>query len=208
MKCAALGLRFFPPNYAFFDDIRQNSVAIDVGVGDNPDFSLLLMNNYHIECFMVDPTQKHRSKLEAFAKQHSMAHYLPFALGPKNESRTFYESRLNVSGSLQKEHVNVRNDPIDTYEVQVITLSELLQKSGNKPIAIMKVDVEGEEYEFVRSLSNHDLQKIDQLIIEFHHDTVKTYSKADTFQAIKLIECFGMKSILYNGRDCLFYWGK
>lgn len=206
MKCGNLGLRFVPPNYAFFERFLGEGVTIDVGVGDNPDFSLHLMNKYNVESFVVDPTEKHRRILEAFEKQRPMAHYLSVALGPKNESRTFYESQSNVSGSLQKEHVNVRKDFIKAYTVQVFTLNSLLQKCGDKPVAIMKIDIEGEEYEFIKSVSKRELQRISQIIIEFHHDIVKTYSMADTFHGIKLIENLGMRSILYNGRDCLFYW--
>jgi hypothetical protein len=135
-----------------------------------------------------------------------MTHFLTLALGPRNESRIFYESQLNVSGSLLKEHRNIYNDPIKTYEVQVVTLNKLLQNCGNAPVAIMKIDIEGEEYELIKSILRDDLQKIRQLIVEFHHDIVKTYSMADTFKAIKTIEDLGMKSILYNRRDCLFYW--
>jgi FkbM family methyltransferase len=208
-KCYTLGLRFFPPNYAFFEEFLQGGIAIDVGVGNNPDFTLLLMKTYNIESFVVvDPTLKHMDKLRTFEKQHPRTRYLPYALGAKNGSRTFYESQSNESGSLRKDHTNVQNDPLITYNVQVVTLNRLLEECGNKPIVIMKIDIEGEEYELINLVSKSDLQRIKQLIIEFHHDTVGNYSMTDTLRGIKVIENLGMKSILYNGRDCLFYWGQ
>jgi FkbM family methyltransferase len=205
LKCLTLGLRFVRPNYAFFEKQLGNGIAIDVGVGDNPDFTIFLINKYNIETFVVDPTFKHMAKLRAFAAEHQLVHYLPLALGSKNEIKTFYESVTNVSGSLRKDHHNVQNDPLNTYNIQVVTLSRLLQECGDKPVDIMKIDIEGEEYDLIKSLSEADLRKIKQLIIEFHHDIVKEYTMANTLQAIKIIEGSGMKSILYNGRDCLFY---
>ncbi len=207
VKCAILGLHFVPPNYAFFEEILRDGIAVDVGVGDNPDLTLFLINKYDIESFIVDPTLKHMEKLKTFESKHHLIRYLPFALGTKNEMRTFYESQSNVSGSLRKDHTNVQNDSLTAYKVQTITLNRLLEECGSKPIVLMKVDIEGEEYELINSISKSDLQKIRQLIIEFHHDIVKVYSTADTLRAIKVIENLGMKSILYNSRDCLFYWG-
>ena len=70
----------------------------------------------------------------------------------------------------------------------------------------MKIDIEGYEYALIDHLDEENLKAISQLIIEFHHGTVKKYAFEDTLRAIEKIKSFGMKSILYNGRDCLFYW--
>lgn len=206
IKCKATGLHFVRPNYAFFENLLQDGIAIDVGVGDNPDFTLALTNKYNMRTFIVDPTLKHAETLKIFEKNHPFVSYLPVALGAKDEVRTFYESQSNVSGSLRKDHTNVQNDPLVTYDVQVITLARLLVECGNKTVDIMKIDIEGEEYELVSSISKSNILRIKQIIIEFHHGIVKKYSMADTLRAIKIMENMGMKPSLYNGRDCLFYW--
>lgn len=213
VKCAIRGLRFVPPDYAFFNVFTPDSLAIDVGVGNYPDFTAFLIENYSMKSYIIDPTLKHRQILEKFAREHSGVSFLPFALGSKTELRTFYESQINVSGSLQKEHINVQNDPTETYEVQVVTLEDLLGKIDNRQISIMKIDIEGEEYSLVESFSKKNLEQIDQLIIEFHHGkTLKKYSMEDTRKAIKTVENFGMKSFMYNEHEqdhaCLFYWEK
>jgi FkbM family methyltransferase len=208
IKCGVIGLRFVPPNYAFFSNlINSEGIAVDVGVGNNPDFTHYIIKKYSaIESYIVDPTLKHMKKLKEFESNNPKVHYLPFALGSKNESRTFYESQSNESGSLKKDHKNAKEDKVIEYSVQVITLDELLSKCGNKQVVILKIDIEGEEYGFVNSISKENLKRIKQLIIEFHHDIVGSFSISDTIQAKKTIESMGMKSILYNGRDCLFYW--
>jgi FkbM family methyltransferase len=209
LKCRIYGLRFVPPNYAFIPKLIANDgIAIDVGVGDIPDLSLFLIHKYQIESYIVDPTLKHMNKLKDFERKNRRVHYLPLALGARNELRTFYESQSNESGSLQKDHKNVKTDEVTTYNVQVVTLDTLVRQCGNKTVSIMKIDLEGEEYDFVHSISKHNLRKNKQLIIEFHHGIVDTYSINETTQSIKTIEKMGMKSILYNGRDCLFYWEK
>ena len=207
LNCSVKGLRFVPPNYAFISNsISDEGIAIDVGVGNNPDFTLYLVNKYQLESYIVDPTLKHMKKLKAFESNNPKVHYLPLALGSKNELRTFYESQSNESGSLQKDHKNAKEDKVTKYDVQVVNLDELLSKCGNRQVTIMKIDIEGEEYALVNSISKENLKQVKQLIIEFHHGIVGSFSITETMQAKKTIEKMGMKSILYNGRDCLFYW--
>jgi FkbM family methyltransferase len=208
LKCRLRGLKFVPPNYAFYEKHLNSGISIDVGVGDDPDFTTALINNYDIKAFIVDPTKRHADKLEKFSETHPSTHFLKYALGSKSEEKQFFESESNVSGSLRGDHKNVLNDPLVTYNVQVITLDKLLEECGNKSVAIMKIDIEGEEYDLIKSLKKEDLTQIKQLIVEFHHNTVRSYTIKDTLAAVKVLENFGMKAIIYNGTDCLFYWAK
>jgi FkbM family methyltransferase len=206
VKCRLYGLQFIPPNLAFLTKPLAKGIAVDVGVGEYPDFTDYLIKNFRIETYIIDPTLKHMEKLQTYENTHPLAHYIPEALGSKNETVTFYESIRNESGSLRNDHVNVKNDPIRSYEVQVVTLEDLRAQCNNRPIAIMKIDIEGVEYDLLNSLTRESLVGISQLLVEFHHGTIASYSLSDTKNAIKKLESFGMKSIQFNGRDCLFYW--
>ena len=201
-----LGLRCVPPNYGFFDRFTPGEVAIDVGVGDDPDFSLYLVKNYGMECFAVDPTHKHASKLQQIEHEVPLFHYLPCALGPDDGTVEFCESTINVSGSLLEGHRNIVEDPCIRYDVQMVSLESLVAQIGREPIGILKMDTEGAEYGIISKMSQATLSKIRQLMVEFHHGTVEGITWHDTALAIRTIEKLGMKSFVYNGRDCLFYW--
>jgi FkbM family methyltransferase len=133
-------------------------------------------------------------------------HYLPFALGAEKGKRRFHESKLNVSGSLLDGHRNIISDPVVRYDVDVVTLEELLRIVGRDEFAIVKMDVEGAEHDVIKTLRRPVLTRVRQLIVEFHHDTVRGLTWGDTLRAIRTLESQGMKALVYNGRDCLFYW--
>jgi len=202
----AIGAKFVRPNYAFFENFQQGDVAIDVGIGDDPDFSKYLIYNYKMESFGVDPTRKHSCGLQCIEKAIPEFHYLPYALGTEDGRITFFEPAIYDSGSVLESHLNMIRDSYTSYPVEMVTLGTLLQIVNKEHIAIMKIDIEGYEFELIDHLDGETLKPISQLIIEFHHGTVKRYTFKDTIQAIKKIEGFGMKSLLFNGRDCLFYW--
>jgi FkbM family methyltransferase len=206
LQAKMIGVKQIPPNYAFLERFHPSDAAIDVGIGNDPDFSKYLINTYNMECFGVDPTHKHIDALRQLESEMPKFHFLSYALGPENGKIKFFESHINVSGSMLERHRNVLNDPTICYDVDMITTEELLSKISKDNIAIMKIDLEGAEYRVVERLEASTLKRIDQLLIEFHHDIVEDYTWHDTKMAIRTIEDIGMKSFVYNGRDCLFYW--
>lgn len=206
LKEMRLGLERVPPNYAFRARFRSGDVAVDVGTGDDPDLSRYLIANYGLECFAVDPTRKHAPALKALERELAGFHYLPYALGPQCCKVRFYESKVNVSGSVLLDHRNIVNDPVVSYSVDMVTLEELLRIVGKDDIALMKIDIEGAEYDLIRSLDLSLLRRIRQLIVEFHHGTVAGITWRDTGRSIARVERSGMKAFVYNGRDCYFHW--
>lgn len=206
LRAKKLKLRQIPPNYVFREQFKPGDIAIDVGTGNDPDFSKYLIANYGMKCFAVDPTRKHGEELKKLERATKEFHYLPYALGPRNGKVQFYESIVNVSGSLLQDHRNIVSDPVTSYVVDMVTVDELLRIIGEKRIAIMKLDLEGVEYQLIGTLNQGPLKRIQQLIIEFHHDIVRGISWQDTNNAIHMVKKRGMKGLVYNGRDCLFYW--
>jgi FkbM family methyltransferase len=194
------------PNYAFKEVFQKGDIAVDIGTGDDPDFSVLMIRNYGLECYAFDPTRKHASVLRNFEEKLNGFHYFQYAFGSKDGRGEFFESIDNMSGSLLKEHRNIINDRMIRYDVEMITMGTLLSMIPNSNIAIMKIDIEGAEFDFIKALDLSLLNKVKQLIIEFHHDTIANISLNDTKKAVARIKKSGMKAFSYNGRDYLFYW--
>lgn len=200
------GLTFVPPNLAFFDRFHSNDYAIDVGCGDYPDFSLYCAKKHGMRVIVIDPTRKHQEVLKKIERANPLLKVLPYALGHQEGVATFYESTINVSGSLCSSHQNIVKDPVVSYPVSVITLDQIMQCCGINQVKILKIDIEGEEYKLIETLTQPIVQKIDQILIEFHHHAIEGITKRDTITAIHKMENLGMQSILYTERDCLFFW--
>ena len=198
-------LRSFSPNYVFFEAFEPGDVAVDVGPSEDADFSKLLISRYRMDVVGVDPTRKHASALRKMVQAGGFQ-YLPFALGARDGEEQFWESQTNASGSLISGHRNVRNDPVQQYSVRVVSIDTLLDMIDRPTISLFKIDAEGAEYAILRNLTRPTARRIGQLLIEFHHDTVDGITIEDTRRVIRHIEGLGMQSMIYNGRDCLFWW--
>jgi len=206
LRSRLIGVKYVHPNYAFLPRLNPGDVMIDVGTGPDPDLSKFLINEYQMECYAVDPTRKHSQTLRDLQAKVQGFHYLPYALGKYDKIVPFFESITNISGSILPTHRNVLDDPTTTYRVKMITLVQLLETIGRPNISLLKIDVEGAEYGIINALEMDWILPIKQIIVEFHHNIVGTFSWSDTRQAIAKLESMGMKAFVYNRRDCLFYW--
>ena len=155
-----LGIQFFPPNYIYFDNFNELSVIVDVGCGHEAEFSKLMIEKHNLNAFGVDPTMKHTPSLKMLEEiTKGKFHHLAIAVTKKDGFITFHESRQNESGSILLEHINMQNDEITTYNVESVSLSELVRRIGTTPVDFIKLDLIGAEYDLLDNISDEDINR-------------------------------------------------
>jgi FkbM family methyltransferase len=198
-------MKFLKPNYVFLDRFTPSSVIIDVGCGYDAEFSRHLIEAYGLHAYGVDPTRKHAPALKALADaSHGKFQHWPLAVSQEVGRLTFQESRNRESGSLLPEHTNLREDVSIAYEVESVTLGELVQRIGSKSIALAKLDLEGAEYELLKKAAPQDFAAFDQLFIEFHHHCTR-YTIQDTQDIILKLKGMGFVAFTLDHHNYLFY---
>ena len=195
-----------PPCYWVVDRLGQGSVMIDMGLGFDADFSQAMIARFGLTSYGYDPTRKHLPALQAIAAgSGGRFHVQPAAISPKPGTAQFYESRENVSGSLMAEHPNVRNDAVDTYDVQLLTLAEVFDRCPHGRADLVKMDIEGSEYEVLESVDDEVLRRADQWVIEYHHDMTSRLTFARTLEHIRRFARLGYQSYTRDNVNFLFY---
>jgi FkbM family methyltransferase len=98
------------------------------------------------------------------------------------------------------------------HKIETITLDRLMEENNIDYIDILKIDVEGSEYEILLSISDECYSKIRQITVEFH-DFIDTELKIKTEEIINKLELLGFnrisKGIRYmnnsDNYDVIFY---
>ncbi len=201
-----LGIHRIPPNFLFVRDlITPNATVIDVGCSYEAEFAVAMIERYGAKAVAVDPTSKHRPALAKLADKHGQRfQHVPFAISSCNTTLTFYESRTNESGSILPDHVNAARDEVTSYEVRTLTPIALLDHLGLDSADILKLDIEGAEYELLQSIRADDLAPFRQIFIEFHHHAVQRYSEADTRLLVEKLRGYGYTSYSFDDHNYLF----
>jgi len=187
------------------DNLGENSIVYSLGVGDEIDFDLSIIDKYGVEVFAFDPTPTSIDMLDA-SKLPDRFHFHPWAVTATDGTLSFYP-RLKKDGS--KSDVMFTMIPEletkdDVIEVAAYCLSSISSKLGHDRIDVMKMDIEGAEYEVLEGLLDSPV-KPDQLLVEFHHRFVdnglqKTYKLIE-----RLRECgYRIFAISEIGREISF----
>ncbi len=203
------GIRFVYPNFLYLApshfENNQCLTVIDVGCGSLAELSIYMINRYGAKCYGVDPTEKHQTALSKLAHNHP-GHFIhvPYAVGAYNGEIKFFESNVNESGSLMTDHVNAVRDEGISYQVKCLTPKSLIDHLGIDSADILKLDIEGAEYELLQSLSHEELLQFKQIFIEFHHHAVERYTYSDTIKAVESINKLGYISYSLDNHNFLF----
>lgn len=205
IKLKKLGIRYFPPNYIYFDNFNESSVIVDVGCGYEAELSRHMIEQHNLNAFGVDPTKKHAPSLKMLEESmKGKFHHLPIAVTEKDGFITFHESRKNESGSILLEHTNMQNDEITTYGVESVSLSALVKRVGTTFVDFLKLDLEGAEYALLDNISSEDIVPFQQIFIEFHHHCTN-HSAQETKLLVQSICSKGFRVLTIDHHNYLFY---
>jgi FkbM family methyltransferase len=205
-KARREGLVFVEPNFVYRPDLSPDSVVIDAGCSHQADFSVCLIRRHGVRAFGVDPTRKHADALRRLEERYPgrFAH-IPCAIAATDGTLTFHESRINESGSLFADHVNVIRDETTSYDVEAVTLDTLLKRVSVGTVDILKLDLEGAEYELFDGATPEQVRPFRQLFVEFHHHAVSHFREADTRRIVKRVADFGFRTFSVDDHNYLFY---
>jgi FkbM family methyltransferase len=106
-----------------------------------------------------------------------------------------------VSGSLLSSHEYAGDSRLT---VRTTSLAELLAQSGREECDVLKLDIEGAEYEVLDALCQSGaIRRARQLLIEFHHHCTE-HTLEDTRRRIDRVEASGFRLQHTEDRNCVF----
>lgn len=182
------------------NSLSKESKIFAVGIGNDIDFDLSIIQKYDAIIYEFDPTPEVGNWLK---KQDLPTNfkYFPYALAASDGDVKFYKP---IAEGYISHSVEANNANQDYINVPARRLISLMRDFNMNYLDLLKMDIEGFEYSVIDDIIASNCP-INQLLIEFHHGM---YGKtvADTEQAIKKITDNGYK-IFYisnSGREFSF----
>jgi FkbM family methyltransferase len=169
--------------------LRADSVVVDVGLGEDVSFSRSLMDAYGCRVHGFDPTPRAIEYVKSLACSNLVLH--EYGVAARSGRATFYlpNDESHVSGSLvHEQHLGQRR-----IEVNLLSLADVFRMIGAERIRLLKVDIEGAEYELLGSAEFGDCApRVDIICIEFHHRW-PTYGRRATLEAVRALREYGFR---------------
>jgi FkbM family methyltransferase len=146
-----------------------NSVVYSLGIGEDLDFDLVLIERFGCELHAFDPTP---STVDWIARRElpPSFRFHPWAVTARDGTLRLYP-RIRRDGSLSAlMYTMLPEDGSvgEAIEVPAMSVGTIARQLGHKRIDLLKMDIEGAEYEVLDNLLESDVKPI-QLLVEFHH---------------------------------------
>ena len=165
---------------------------------------MALIEKLNAEVYAFDPTPR---SIDWIKRQElpSQFKFFPIGLGSQDGEMEFFppsrESSTHFSPIDRYDNKNV-----ETIKAPVKTLRSISQDLGHKTIDLLKMDIEGAEYEVIDTLEKQGIE-IRQILVEFHH-MYKGISIKDTENAITKLQQLGFELFHISERTYEFSFRK
>ena len=133
-----------------------------LGLGANYGrFAQAITARFGCRCIAVEPSP------EPFAAiaESPLISKMQAAAAAKSGTVPFHIALDSVASSLSR---STPNPVVDVIDVQALSLPELFDRVGARPLDLLKIDIEGAEIELLNSCPASVLQQIRQITVEFH----------------------------------------
>ncbi len=180
--------------------IQQIPFAVSGGVGNDMSFERELARKYNCRVLLYDPSATGIATACEVKNLCPNIQFYPKGLAGKSGVHHFCVPQDTIEGSFS---VPRGADLLEKVTFECVSLSDVLKNAGWQHAGLLKIDVEGFEYEILDSLLDEAPEAFSQICVEFHH-FLPGIAWFQTWRIIKKLYCKGYRIIHKSQCDYLF----
>jgi FkbM family methyltransferase len=183
--------------------------VIDVGANKGQTIDFFLSLSPGAEIWGFEPNKKLFSRLTRKYESNARIHLLSAGVSSKAGSMLFQENMLDETSTYEALNpdseylrrkariMGVSPDEIivDRYETDVTTLADFLLSAGLHEIDVLKIDVEGHEFQVLRGLFTGEMAQTRIRYIQLEHHEDDMYLSGDAAKIGELLHANGFEEV-------------
>jgi FkbM family methyltransferase len=179
--------------------LESKSHVLSAGAGNDISFEKALIASYGCHVVLLDPSPTGVATVTKENLPPQNLTFLAVGLAGIDGLVSFQEPHDPAEGSF------VRREKPDSvaHKFPCKTLSSLITELAWTHIDLLKIDIEGSEYDVIQDIVENGL-KVKQICIEFHHGVTFDHKRRDTVLAILALRKAGYDLIHHTSWDHTF----
>ena len=178
--------------------LTASSIVYSAGIGSDISFEHDLVQRFGCRVVLFDPSPTGVSTMRRPENQIPQFRFFPYALAGCSGS-------LRLAPPLDPEGDSwfAAKDGPGTMEVPCVDLASAMAQNGDSRIDLLKLDIEGSEYDVLRDLRKRRLP-IGQICVEFHHGILPGIKRRQTIAAMLQLISRGYRLVDQSGANHTF----
>jgi FkbM family methyltransferase len=176
---------------------RANWTCYCGGIGEDASFELELIRRYGCTVIGFDPTPRSTEYVREIVAEAPEFRFVPVGLWSSDTEQRFYapsdpehvSHSITERGRAHREH----------FTAQCRSVPSLMAELGHDRVDLLKLDVEGAEYEVLESVLDADV-RLQILLVEFH----RTGSRHRMTSMVDRLQTTGYRPVHLDGNDVTF----
>ena len=169
------------------DGINSDSIIYSFGTGEDTSFEQSIIEKYSARVFAFDPTPKAVQWMKSGNTPPGIC-FSELGLASVDGRQRFYEPSIPTNVSFSTSY-DSRLHRQSWCECEVRRLATIMQDLHHNHIDILKMDIEGAEYDVIDDILKSQVE-ISQLLVEFHH-RFEGVGVQKTLRAIRILNEHG-----------------
>lgn len=173
--------------YVSEPDLSDTPLIYSFGIGEDISFDRFLIDRFDSTVFGFDPTPRAQQWLTS-QDLPTEFNFRPYGIAPESGVFEFNlpKNKSHVSGSLLPHHAVDRQNSL---KVSMKSFGDICDELGHSEIDIVKMDIEGSEYEVLPTIVKSEIS-VRQILVEFH-DRFWNDSPPKSREACKILADYG-----------------
>ena len=171
--------------------LPQKAVVISGGVGHDISFEKELVSKFSARVYLFDPSPTGKKTMAKSENKHKNIFFYTKGLAGARGDISFVEPKIEQEGSYRKAGEG------KTHTFSCIRLSDFLAENNIRHVDLLKLDIEGFEYEVLDDILRHTKIHVDQICVEFHHPHIVRIKTL-----LMLIRLYAKGYVLFHKHYC------
>lgn len=170
--------------------LDENSVVYSFGAGTDISFDLDINRQTGARVHIFDPTPRSVAWMREQALPPGVVFH-DYGIGDHDGTIEFFPPRRATSAHFSPVRRYRGAHAGEGVSAAVYRLSTIARRLGHERVSLLKMDIEGGEYDVIDDLAAHPVP-VDQLLVEFHH-AYATIPVSRTVDAVNKLSALGLE---------------
>lgn len=161
--------------YKSCENVLQSAVNPVLDIGAHAGFFSIYAYclNKNVKIFAIEPEKNNLEFLNLHKTENKIENIKIYkcAIGKESRDGELFVSDDSINHKVNSKIDKTINSKLKTQNTRIISLKDFLEENNIKKVSLLKLDIEGGEYDIFENIDKDVFKRIENIVMEYHKKT-------------------------------------